>query len=233
LRPAGIADDICAEIQPRVSLMQNAIQPPTAERVRAACNVFDQENELTEQALTELFRQYPQNNDARHVLIKVVAVNALYYTNIYALQAVASHIHLNHSEIDAALAAGSPDIVDKIAKIKVSGKIYNFFSFATKFCSWHNPLAYPIYDSHVDHYLWTLQKQDHFKGFLHPQLWDYPKFLEIMIAFKQTHGLTDFSFKEVDKFLFLEGAPPKSTVPTPEPGGPGAFDYYPAEELPN
>jgi hypothetical protein len=211
--------------------MHTALEAPTAERVKAANLKFDHENELTEHTLEELFRQYPDNSDVRHVLLKVVAVNSLYHTCIFALDTVARHIHLNHKQIDAALAAGSPEVIDIIARVKVNNKIYNFFSFATKFCSWHNPTAYPIYDAHVDHYLWALQKQGHFASFLHPDLWNYPKFVQIMTAFRDVHKLSAFTFKEIDKFLFLEGAPAKPSATEPEPCGPGAFAYYPAEEI--
>jgi hypothetical protein len=213
--------------------MHTTLPVPTPETVKAACARFDQENELAEQALAELLRIYPGNADLRGVLLKVVAINSIYHTCIFALDTVARHIHEHHKQIDAALAAGELDVVDRIARVSVKGKTHNFFSFATKFCSWHNPTAYPIYDSHVDHYLWTLQTQDHFASFLHPDLWNYVKFHKIMAEFRSFHGLKKFTFKEIDKFLFLEGAPPKSTAPDPEPCGPGAFDYYPAEELTN
>ena len=38
------------------------------------------------------------------------------------------------------LATGSPEIVDKIARVTLSinGKVRNNYSFATKYCSWHN-----------------------------------------------------------------------------------------------
>ena len=211
--------------------MTTVIAIPSAERVKAACEQFDRVTELAEHSLEELFQQYPDNSDLRHVLLKVVAVNSLYHTMIYALETVARHIHAHHKEIDSALAAGSPEIVDKIAKVSVNGKIYNFFSFASKYCSWHNPLAYPIYDAHVDHYLWTLQKQNQFSSFLHPDLWNYPKFLNIMIAFRDSHGLGSFTFKEIDKFLFIEGAPTAPPPADPQQSGPGAFDFYPGEEL--
>jgi hypothetical protein len=211
--------------------MTTAILIPTADRVQAACEKFDHDNELVEHTLEELFRQYPANSDPRHVLLKVVAVNSLYHTCIFALDTVARHIQEHHKEIDAALTAGSPEIVDKIARVKVKGKTYNFFSFATKYCSWQNPSAYPIYDSHVDHYLWTLQQQDHFASFLHPDLWNYPKFHKIMTDFRSFHKLNAFTFKQIDKFLYAEGTPPVSSSPDPQQSGPGAFDFYPTEEL--
>jgi len=211
--------------------MTTAILIPNAERVKSACEQFDYENELVEQALEELFRRHPSNSDPRHVLLKVVAINALYHTCIFALDVVARHIHEHHKEIDAALAAGSPEIVEKIARVTVKGKIYNFFSFATKYSSWQNPAAFPIYDAHVDHCLWTLQHHNHFASFLHPDLWNYPKFLKIMTDFRTFHGLNDFTFKEIDKFLYLEGAPRAAAFPDGPHSSVGAFDFYPTEEL--
>jgi hypothetical protein len=211
--------------------MTAPIQTPTADRVKAACEKFDLDHDLAEQSLAELFRQYPRNDDHRHVLLKVLAVNSLYHTSIFAIETVARHIHANAKEIDSALAAGSPEVVNQIAKVTIQGRKYNFFSFATKYSSWHNPLAYPIYDARVDHYLCVLQQQSPFSGFHHADLWDYHKFRKVMIAFRDTHKLSAFTFKEIDKFLWLEGAPPPSATPNPQHMGPGAFDFYPTEEL--
>ena len=86
--------------------MNATLEAPTAERVKAAIAEFDHENELAEHTLEELFRQYPDNSDIRHVLLKVVAVNSLYHTCIFALDTVARHIHENYKQIDAALASG-------------------------------------------------------------------------------------------------------------------------------
>jgi hypothetical protein len=82
------------------------------ERIRAACEAFDRDNPVVEPALTELFTQYPGNDDIRHVLLKVVALNALYSTQIFIYSErvpnvldVALHIHKNAQEIDSALTA--------------------------------------------------------------------------------------------------------------------------------
>jgi len=213
----------------KVTTMNPAI--PTPERVDAAIQKFDHDNELAEQALKELFRQYPGNGDLRHVLLKIAAVNSLCQTCIFAMDAVARHIHAHHEEIDSFLAAGSIEAVDKIAKVTIKGKVYNFFSFATKYCSWQNPDAYPVYDSHVDHYLWTLQQHNRFASFLHPDLWNYSRFHKIMTDFRKFHGLNSYSFKQIDKFFFVEAAPPAPAIPEEQHHGVGAFDFYPTEEL--
>src|SRR5208282_2233175 len=100
--------------------INTGMRTPTAKLVRAACKQFDEENLTVEQALKELFNQYPGNNDLPHVLLKVVALNRLYSTQIFAVLDVARHIHRHAQEIDSALAAGSPEIVEKIAKVTLS-----------------------------------------------------------------------------------------------------------------
>jgi hypothetical protein len=217
--------------RPEVIAMHAILQAPTPESVKAACQRFDRENELIEQTLGELFQQYPRNDDLRHVFLKVVAINSLYHTCIYALDTVARHIHSHAQEIDAGLDAGSHQIVDTIAQVRVEGKRHNFFSFATKYCSWHQPEKYPIYDSRIDRYLWTLQQQNSFAtAFTHPHLWDYPKYHRIVVTFRDSHGLGEFTFKEIDKFLYLQSERPSIPVPDEPQPGVGAFDFFPAQE---
>jgi hypothetical protein len=159
--------------------MRSILRTPNPELVRAACEVFESDNNVAEQALGELFGLFPTNADLPHVLLKVVVLNRLYSTQIFAVMDVARHIYANAEIIDRALACGSPEIVEAIAKVTIQGKIHNFFSFAAKYCSWHQAERYPIYDSRVDRYLWLLQKQEIFTGrpFVHDDLWDYSKFL--------------------------------------------------------
>jgi len=62
--------------------MKTSFTVPTQELVKTACEEFDRDNLLIEQALTELFNQYPANAVLHHVLLKVVALNTLYSTQI-------------------------------------------------------------------------------------------------------------------------------------------------------
>ena len=104
--------------------MNTVLRTPTAELVTAACKEFDQENLIIERALNELFSQYPRNSDHSHVLLTVVALNRLYSTQIFAVHDVARHIHQQAQDVDFALATGSPEIVDKIARVtlRINGK---------------------------------------------------------------------------------------------------------------
>ena len=211
--------------------MSTSLQTPNAEQVQAACKKFDHDNALAEQSLAELFRQYPGNTDPRHILLKVVAVNSLDHTHIFPLDSVARHIHTDIPELDSALAAGSHDVIQKIAKVAIQGKQYNLYSFATKYCSRHNPTAYPVYDLRIEHALCELQKHQHFAVFNHADLCNYPKFVTILTAFRDSHRLRAFSFEQIGKFLHVIGEPPALPVQEEVETGPGAFDFFPAQEL--
>jgi hypothetical protein len=194
--------------------MNTVLPTPTTELVTAAGKDFDLENKDIEEALEELFRQYPGNGDLAHVLLKVVALNALYSTRIPVYSTdipnvldVARHICQNAREVDSAMADGSPEIVDKISRVAVAEKKgRTYFSFATKYCSRHRPAAYPIYDANAEACLWHYRKQHGFSTFRR-EGYDYPEFVRIVESFRDfpLYGLGSFTFKEIDKFLFQYG----------------------------
>ncbi len=165
---------------------------------------FDKDNAVVEQALEELFRQYPANDNEAHVLLKVVALNRLYSTNILAVQDVARHIYRLAPEIDDALKAGSPEVVDKIANVTISAtrKRRKFWSFATKYCNWHQHELFPIWDSRVNRCLRSLKGSP----FTRPDNWTrYREFVDLMQQFRDFYNLGEFTFKEIDKFLWVYG----------------------------
>jgi hypothetical protein len=210
--------------------MTEALQLPTPESVQSACERFDQQHQLAESALQELFRLFPSNDDLNHVLLKVVAVNSLYGTCIFANEEVARHIHARHAEIDKALNAADPGVVDLIGHLKIQSRSHNFYSFATKYANCQQPQSYPIYDSRIDSYLWSLQQKNHFATFQHNDLCSYARFVEIMTAFRGFHHLGAFTFKQLDKFLHQHTEPVPQLVRDDRQTGPGAFDFFPEED---
>jgi hypothetical protein len=180
---------------------------PNSVLVREACLLFNEQNRLLESALRELFERYPKNTQPSHVLLKVAAVNALYHTNIYAVETVALHIAEHGAAIDAAFAAGEPEIVDLISRVEVKkGKTRQFFSFASKYASWHRPGEYPIYDSRVYGYLSHVKRETNLFGFLTGTDWNYARFKGEMSQFREHFQLNDCTYKELDAFLYMEGA---------------------------
>jgi len=158
---------------------------------------------ITDRALIKLFDLFPLNRNLDEVLLKVSSLNSLYNTNIYAVFEVARHIV--DLDIDQRLVAGSTDLVDEIANVNISGKKRRNYSFATKYCSWHAPDDYPIYDTFVEQLIWAYQKQDSFADFNRIDLKDYSSFKELVKEFRRYYSLVAFSFKELDKFLWLYG----------------------------
>ena len=158
---------------------------------------------LADQAIIKLFSKFSENKDLKDILLKISVINDLYSTNIFATFEMAKHIlRLN---VDVAIKNGEPEIVNKIARITISNKKKNFYSFATKYCNWHNQSKYVIYDSYVDKILRKYRDKTEFYDFKNDDLREYPKFLEILHKFRTHFKLGEFDFKKIDKFLWMYG----------------------------
>lgn len=180
---------------------------PTVALVEAECKAFDKEEWLIEESLGQLRAHFPKNTDIRHVLLKVLVLNRLYGTMIRDIdvETVAKHIvglGNNHS-LDQLLDQGSLDAVLLIARCP---NLRQYASFASKFCSWHNPTAYPIYDGNVRECLWSYQKQDSFAAIKSKDdLYYYQKLVDTVIAFRNRYELDSLPFKQLDKFMYRVG----------------------------
>lgn len=156
-----------------------------------------------EEAVNRVFRDYNSNKELENILIKCSILNDFYSTNIFKIYPVAKHIQsLN---IDTRLKEGDSTLVDEIAKITIGGKTKNFYSFASKFCSHHNQLDFPIYDSYVHKVLKYYRKVDRFYDFEENDLKVYPKFKNILIEFRSFYKLDKYNLKELDKYLWQFG----------------------------
>lgn len=188
--------------------MEATLTVPNSDLVREACQQFDRENDVTETALAALLAAHPANTNPSHILLKVVALNSLYSTRILAVLKLAHYIADLGANLDSALASGSPEAVASIARAGNGDSDLSFYTFATKYCNWHRPNLYPIYDSRVDKYLWVLKRQGIFSCEAlssRDDLHVYPQFCVVMTAFREQFGLGSFTFKEIDKFLWSQG----------------------------
>ena len=159
---------------------------------------------LQESSLDKLFfYTYPKNTDINDILIKASSLNDFYSTNIFSIFPVAKHIlKLN---IDKRLEKGDESLVNDIAKITINGKDKYFYSFATKYCSHHSPLIFPIYDSYVEKVLLHFNKNDHFSNFKKEDLKNYKRFKEILIEFKNFYKIDEYNLKDIDRYLWQLG----------------------------
>ena len=164
-----------------------------------------------DEAIIELIKKFPENKKLEHVLIKCTVINRLYSTNVLNIVEIAKHI--THLNIDKDIKDGKPEMVMKIAKghgiINSKSKISSerfFYSFATKYCHWHNENEYPIYDSYVCKMLIEYNKQCKFfeNSFIKENLKDYEKYKKIYFKFIEKYKLSN-NLKNIDKFLWLYG----------------------------
>jgi hypothetical protein len=182
---------------------ERILQKPTVEGVRDEIKAkFDDEQRtrLDESALTSLIEKFPHNSDPAHVLLKVVAINRLYSTNIIAVHDVAACIV--KYDIDSAVKSGALYLVVKLAPVTINGKVRRNISFASKYCNWHNQRDYPIYDSLARKSLLAYRGLYDFKRFSISDLDDYLKFSEHVADFRKHFDLDSLTFKELDKFLY-------------------------------
>lgn len=184
---------------------------PSAQLVAACVERFDanQRYAVAERALHLLLKEFPSNFKLEHVLLKVVALNRLYSTNIFDVIGFANH--LTRLNPDFGRARVDDDLVDQIARR--TDRPRREYSFATKYCSWHSPDAFVIYDSRVDELLCDYQDEFGFGEFRPQELKHYPALKKALEDFRRHFGLDDFSFKQVDKFLWIHCEELKLTNP--------------------
>jgi hypothetical protein len=191
--------------------MDEVVTNPSPDDIRRAVAEFDSEEKVLEEAIRELFRHFPHNTQPSEVLLKATTVNTLYSTQIRLYSASIPTIfdvvdNIVSLGIDSDLERGDVGLVSRIARTEVpSKKTYTYYSFATKYCSWHNPKAYPIFDNRVYTYLCHLVNQKCLDKFVQNDCWDYPKFKMIIEGFQKRYGLEEFTFKDIDKFLYHQG----------------------------
>jgi hypothetical protein len=157
-----------------------------------------------ESSLDKLFhKDYKKNNDLNEILIKCSCLNDFYSTNIFLIYPVAKNIYdLN---IDKRLKDGDATLVDDIAKVEIGGKEKYFYSFASKYCSHHNAIEFPIYDYFVEKMLCYFQRQDRFSNFKKSDLKNYSKFRSVLYDFKKYYDIDEFNLRDIDKYLWIAG----------------------------
>ena len=93
----------------------------------------------------------------------------------------------------------------KMVKFEKRDKTINFFSFASKYCHFHKPDRYPIYDQYVDAALRNLRR-DKKLSFKSDALnrESYAPFKSVIDAFVGMYA-AGCSYDAVDKFLWRKG----------------------------
>jgi len=154
-------------------------------------------------AVRIVFDSCRSNCDDCNVIAKVAVLNALYATRIMNIYPVVDRIL--ELKIDERLRAGDETLVGEIAHVRLGTRTRVLLSFASKYCAWHEPDQYQIFDSRVEAMLWGYQKRFGFAKFRRWELREYPTFARIISQFREHFGLGEFNRKDLDKFLWMEG----------------------------
>lgn len=106
--------------------------------------------------IRDVLRHFPENTDRELVAMKVAVIDVVNSTNLgryirYITLEELADIILDIRDFDARVAQGDPDLVSRLARS--NGRI-NLFSFASKYCTYHNADIYgrddySIFDSVV------------------------------------------------------------------------------------
>lgn len=202
-------DALDAKLRGGAAAADNKTLPrPTPYLVRQKVAEFEADRECydTDAAIDLLIKTFPHNTKIEEVLLKVAAINQLYNAGVYtrAIYAVAKLIQ--GLDVDTKLDQGSIDLVGEIGHSEIEGENHRYV-FATKYCHWHRPLVYPIYDDVVADLIWKYQKKHKFDDFLKRDLWsqDYQRYKGIVEKFIDYYGLGPVSFRHLDKFLWRHG----------------------------
>ena len=120
------------------------------EDVRAVLKGYEkmESYRLQEDLLQHLVKKYPDHKNKAAVETKVKLLNLFYSTGIQATNKMSENI-LSIRDIDKRLSKGDKSLIPEIATLSFDDKKRYNYSFATKYCAYHQPEKFPIYDSIV------------------------------------------------------------------------------------
>ena len=174
---------------------------------------------VQEELLTILKTKYPDHKNKMGVDIKVKLLNLFYSTGIQATNAMTNHI-MKIKDIDKRLGEGDLSLVEEIAALKLKNNTTRYnYSFATKYCAYHQPDKFPIYDSIVAKTFVSLfnkgllpkfklgkktaEDQNIFaKSDFNKKLKDYNFFVKLYQYFIEIYDLQKFPFRKVDTYIW-------------------------------
>jgi hypothetical protein len=196
---------ICDKVREGETAMP--LPEPNKALIKSYIEQFDNDNPV-EKTIADVFSRHNKNR-FDDIFIKVCVLNTTYSTNIYDAYGMSKHI--NKENIYTLLHDKNLDAVNQIKsghdiKTGHNTKDINYYSFATKYCNWHHQNIYPIYDKFVAEVLYRYNKVFHFyERFTKESLRNIDNLEKIILCFKKTFYLDEFTFKDLDKFFWYYG----------------------------
>ena len=149
------------------------------------------------------FQINPTNTNLQDVLLKVREIRDTELIKQEAEDAMVDHIvSLN---IDGDLQSMDQQIVMKIANLNFRGQPRFYYAFATRYCCYHHPEVYPIYDLLIEQFLRLYYKRTNDTAIEDHQLLEYTSFKRLMEEYLKAFQLPLTSYWELDKFIWTYG----------------------------
>ena len=208
----------------RIDAIMKNIEFPNEKLFEELVEQFDNEQLYKEAVVRNVFNTF-DNSSIENVLTKIIILN-----NIYSAGLTTNMLGKEKSEMYNAKGKALPVDVTTMAKhiyntfkgitginddsnvIALVDKIRNVgdnyqdaYSFATKYCSWTfgEIINVPIVDSYVKGLLYRLNKKNPFTdSFTQNDLNFYHEYCRIYKAFVEKAGLSNESYKNIDKYLW-------------------------------
>lgn len=203
----------------------------SVETIENTIDEFRCKEHAKENALEKVFSD-ENYDDAEGVLIRTVLLNQFYSTMLNMAEGIRHkngkvivdvfsmadrianckgiHESIRSNEKSKRMKAFNHIAYDEDKENEVES--YNAcLSFASKYCSWINPTAFPIFDRYSKGMLYYINKQNNYcnRKLTYADLRDYDNFCEIHEAFRKQFlredGSPRFSTKEIDMYLWLYG----------------------------
>ena len=191
------------------------------EDAKAALNGYKtmESYSIQEELLQCLVKKYSDHSNKAAVDTKVKLLNLFYSTGIQATNKMSENI-LSIKDIDKRLSAGDKSLVPEIATLTFDGKKRYNYSFATKYCAYHQPKKFPIYDSIVamtfisffekgllPKYKYCSRKPTikgaYTKAEFTAKLKEYDFFVDVYDYFMEQYDLKgNFTYREIDSYIW-------------------------------
>ncbi len=150
----------------------------------------------------DYFKKYPANTDENEVILKISATpHGDLDKLIKSRSSVAKHII--SLQIDGPLRDKDEKIVNAIARFEHDYQHYNLYSFATRYCNYHFPDEYPIYDTHAEKILTAYFAKIKEQKLDEQEITYFPLFKKRMLILRDELKLEKYNFKELDKFIWI------------------------------
>ena len=157
-----------------------------------------------DQVLQSVFKAYKGNDSLEAVIAKVCVLNTLYSTRVVKNQIIglAEHIY-SIPELDKKIKAGRIEAFYDISN--TTNGINKVPVFASKYCHFHNPIQYPIFDSYSRLALVSINQEYRFaEVFSENSITDYKVYKERLDQFLGSLN-KKYDYKKIDEFLWIYG----------------------------